>query len=109
MSYIVCKFYQSRKNVIPYKEDLVDCFASKLKRYQKGDLIANIKKIKDLCGNNLMVVKNVRRIEKYLQDNNIEIVYFNLDRDDYKETFGFEKNELPRKSTHPGDYAERKI
>ena len=37
----------------------------------------------------------------------IEPVYFNLDRDDYKETFGFEKNDLPRDATHPGDYSER--
>ena len=29
----VVNIYRSRKNVIPYKEDLIDCFASKLKRY----------------------------------------------------------------------------
>ena len=54
------------------------------------------------------VVRNIRRIEKYLQHNDIEPVYFNMDRDDYKETFGFEKNDLPRNATHPGDYPERK-
>ena len=43
-----------------------------------------------------LVVKNLRRIEKYLQDADIEIVYFNMDRDDYKEVFGFEKNELEK-------------
>ena len=54
-----------------------------------------------------LVVKNLRRIEKYLQDADIEPVYFNMDRDDYKEVFGFEKNELPRTATHPGDYPEK--
>ena len=106
----VCKFYQSRKNVIPYKEDLVDCFASKLKRYQKGDLMAKYRRDKRLVWQQLdLVVKNLRRIEKYLQDADIEIVYFNMDRDDYKEVFGFEKNELPRTATHPGDYPEREV
>ena len=52
------------------------------------------------------IVRNVRRIEKYLQDNKIDPVYFNLDRDDYKETFGFEKN-ISRINTHPGYYPER--
>ena len=41
-----------------------------------------------------------------MQDNKIDPVYFNLDRDDYKETFGFEKN-IPRNNTHPGNYPER--
>ena len=37
----------------------------------------------------------------------IEPVYFNMDRDDYRDVFGFEKNDLPRDATHPGDYPER--
>ena len=104
----VVNLYKSRKNIIPYKEDLIDCFTSKLKRYQKGDVIGKYKKDKRLIWKYLdSVVKNLRRIELYFQQKGIEPVYFNLDRDDYKETFGFEKNELPRTQTHPGDYAER--
>tara|TARA_B100001093_G_scaffold330079_1_gene315132 strand:+ start:1111 stop:2217 length:1107 start_codon:yes stop_codon:yes gene_type:complete len=103
----VIKTYKSRKNVIPYKENLVDCFASKLKRY-KRDVIETYKNDKRLIWNHLDgIVRNVRRNEKYLQDNNIDPVYFNLDRDNYNETFGFEK-ELPRTQTHFGDYPERK-
>ena len=30
-----------------------------------------------------------------------------MDRDDYKEFFGFENNSLPRTATHPGNYPER--
>jgi len=87
---------------------LIDCFTSKLKRYQKGDVIAKYKRDKRLIWKYLdSVVKNLRRIEWYFQQKGIEPVYFNLDRDDYKETFGFEKNELPRTQTHPGDYPER--
>jgi len=104
----VVNLYKSRKNIIPYKEDLIDCFTSKLKRYQKGDVIGKYKKDKRLIWKYLdSVVKNLRRIELYFQQKGIEPVYFNLDRDDYKETFGFEKNELPRTQTHPGDYPER--
>tara|TARA_B100001113_G_scaffold305874_1_gene266802 strand:+ start:392 stop:1390 length:999 start_codon:yes stop_codon:yes gene_type:complete len=106
----VYKSYQSRKNVVPYKEDLIDCFTSKLKRYQKGDIIAKYKKDKKLVWQYLdNVVKNLRRIEKFLQNANIDIVYFNMDRDDYKQVFGFEKNDLPRTATHPGDYPEREM
>ena len=104
----VLNMYRSRKNVIPYKENLIDCFASKLKRYQKGNITSMYKKDKRLVWRYLDgVVKNLRRIELYFQQKGIEPVYFNLDRDDYKETFGFEKNELPRAQTHPGDYPER--
>ena len=104
----VVNLYKSRKNIIPYKEDLIDCFTSKLKRYQKGDVIGKYKRDKRLIWKYLdSVVKNLRRIELYFQQKGIEPVYFNLDRDDYKETFGFEKNDLPRDATHPGDYSER--
>ena len=105
----VLKLYKSRKNVVPYKEDLIDCFASKLKRIKKFDVMTRYKEDKKLIWRHLDgVVRNIRRIEKYLQHNDIEPVYFNMDRDDYKETFGFEKNDLPRNATHPGDYPERK-
>ena len=30
-----------------------------------------------------------------------------MDRDDYKEFFGFDNNNLPRTATHPGNYHER--
>ncbi len=104
----VVNLYRSRKNIIPYKENLIDCFASKLKRYQKGDVASKYKEDKRLIWSYLDgVVKNLRRIEKYLLHNGIEPVYFNMDRDNYKEVFGFEKNELPRDTTHPGDYPEK--
>ena len=104
----VLKLYRSRKNVIPYKENLIDCFASKLKRIKKFDVMTRYEQDKKLIWRHLDgVVRNLRRIEKYLQHNGIEPVYFNMDRDDYKETFGFEKNDLPRTATHPGDYPER--
>jgi len=113
----VLKLYKDRKNVIPYKENLIDCFASKLKRFShkhvlqvhKTENAAILYKIdKGILWKYLdTVVKQVRRIELYFKKNDIEPVYFNMDRDDYKETFGFEKNKLPRTSTHPGDYPER--
>ena len=104
----VLELYRSRKNVVPYKENLVDCFASKLKRIKKYNVLEEYKKDKRRVWSHLDgIVRNVRRIEKYLQDNKIDPVYFNLDRDDYKDTFGFEKNKLPRTATHPGDYPER--
>ena len=94
----VLNIYKSRKNVIPYKEDLVDCFASKIKRWSGNG------KVEDYLDK---VVKDLRRIEVYFNKKGLEPVYFNMDRDDYTETFGFEKNELPRDHTHPGDYPER--
>ena len=104
----VLELYKSRKNIVPYKEDLIDCFASKLKRYKKRNIIETYKKDKRVIFKHLDgVVKNLRRIEKYMTHRGIEPVYFNLDRDDYKEVFGFEKNNLPRDTTHPGDYPER--
>ena len=114
--YVVEK-YKTRKNIIPYKEDLIDCFASKLKRYSHSHVLRRYKtenalelyKIdKGLLWNYLdTVVKQVRRIDLYLKKNNIETFYFNMDRDSYKDTFGFEKDDLERTSTHPGDYPER--
>ena len=87
---------------------MIDCFASKLKRYQKGDVASKYKEDKRLIWSYLDgVVKNLRRIEKYMTHRGIEPVYFNMDRDSYKEVFGFEKNDLPRDATHPGDYSER--
>jgi len=106
----VLEKYKSRKNVVPYKEDLIDCFASKLKRYNatNHNVLETYRKDHLLIFRHLdVVVKNLRRIEKFLTMKGIEPVYFNMDRDDYKETFGFEKNELPRDATHPGDYPER--
>tara|TARA_R100001510_G_C7633478_1_gene192013 strand:+ start:390 stop:1466 length:1077 start_codon:yes stop_codon:yes gene_type:complete len=113
----VLELYRSRKNVVPYKENLVDCFASKLKRIKKYNVLEVYKKDKRRVWSHLDgIVRRVRRIEKYLQDNKIDPVYFNLDRDDYKNTFDFNKvavrgrgiiNQLPRDATHPGDYPER--
>ena len=104
----VLKLYKSRKNIVPYKENLIDCFASKLKRYKKRNVIETYNKDKRVVFKHLDgVVKNLRRIEKYMIHRGIEPVYFNMDRDDYKEVFGFEKNDLPRDATHPGDYPER--
>jgi len=105
----VIKTYKSRKNVIPYKENLVHCFQSKLKMMRKYDVLEEYKKDKGKVWFRLdEIVRSFRRIEKYLQHNGIEPVYFNLDRDDYKETFGIEKDELPLTQTDFGDYSERK-
>jgi len=97
----VLDLYKARKNVLPYKENLIDCLASKLKRAKS--------KIEDkeviwrhLDG----FIRNFRKLEKYLQYKGIEITYFNMDRDDYKQTFGF-KYDIPRDTTHPGNYPER--
>ena len=30
-----------------------------------------------------------------------------MDRDNYKDIFGFQKDDLERTSTHPGDYPQR--
>ena len=104
----VLKLYKSRKNVVPYKENLIDCFASKLKRIKKFDVMTRYKQDKRLIWRHLDgVVRNLRRIEKFLQHNDIEPIYFNMDRDDYGDVFGFHKNELPRTQTHPGNYPER--
>ena len=115
----VVKKYKSRKNVIPYKENLVDCFASKLKRYSHKHVkerynTENASVLYTLDKGLLWkyldtVVKQLRRIESYFKKNNIEPIYFNMDRDDYKEVFGFEKNDLERTNTHPGNYLERKL
>ena len=104
----VVNIYKSRKNVIPYKENLIDCFASKLKRIKKFDVLERYKTDKRTLWAHLDgVVRNVRRREKYLQDNDIDFVYFNLDRDDYGEVFGFHNNGITRDNTHPGNYPER--
>lgn len=104
----VINIYKSRKNVIPYKENLVDCFASKLLRIKKYDVLQKYKTDKRVLWAHFdRLVRNTRRIVKYLQDSDIDPVYFNMDRDDYGEVFGFHKNELPRDHTHPGDYPER--
>ena len=94
----VLNIYKSRKNVIPYKEDLVDCFVSKLKRWSGNGAVEDYLD---------RVVRDLRRIEVYFIAKGLEPVYFNMDRDDYKETFGFDKNQLPRTQTHPGSFPER--
>ena len=113
----VIKKYKTRKNIIPFKENLIDCFASKLKRYShkhvfqkyKTENASELYKIdKGLLWKYLdTVVKQVRRIELYFKKNNIETFYFNMDRDNYKDIFGFQKDDLERTSTHPGDYPQR--
>ena len=97
----VLDIYKSRKNILPYKENLIDCFASKLKRAKI------IKEDKSVIWRHLDgFVRNFRKLEKYLQHKGIEITYFNMDTDDYKETFDFEYD-IPRDTTHPGNYPER--
>jgi hypothetical protein len=113
----VVKKYRKRKNIIPYKEDLVDCFASKLKRYSNKHALRRhnteeatilFKIDKQILWNYLdVIVSQVRRTENYFFKNDIEPVYFNMDRDSYKDTFGFEIDNLSRTETHPGDYPER--
>jgi len=97
----VLDIYKSRKNILPYKENLIDCFASKLKRAKI------VKEDKNVIWRHLDgFVRNFRKLEKYLQHKGIEITYFNMDTDDYKETFDFEYD-IPRDTTHPGNYPER--
>tara|TARA_Y100001937_G_scaffold51332_1_gene71340 strand:- start:232 stop:1359 length:1128 start_codon:yes stop_codon:yes gene_type:complete len=113
----VIKKYKQRHNIIPYKEDLVDCFASKLKRYTNKNVLRrfgtqNANKLyaikRGILWNYLdIVVSQVRRIENYFSTNKITPYYFNMDRDSYKDTFGFEEDPLERTNTHPGDYPER--
>ena len=104
----VLKLYKSRKNIVPYKEDLIDCFASKLKRAKKRNVLVTYREDKNIIWRHLDgIVRNLRRIEKYLQHNGIEPIYFNMDRDDYKEVFGFDNDKISRDSTHPGDYPEK--
>ncbi len=114
----VLKIFKKRKNIIPYKEDIIDCLASKLKRFSNKHVlermstedISDISKIdKSVVWNYFdNIVKNLRRIEWYFQERGLEPIYFNMDRDDYKEFFGFDNNSLPRTATHPGNYPERK-
>ena len=97
----VLDIYKSRKNILPYKENLIDCFASKLKRAKI------IKEDKNVIWRHLDgFVRNFRKLEKYLQHKGIEITYFNMDTDDYRETFDFEYD-IPRDTTHPGNYPDR--
>ena len=97
----VLDIYKSRKNILPYKENLIDCFASKLKRRKI------VKEDKNVIWRHLDgFVRNFRKLEKYLQHKGIEITYFNMDTDDYKEIFDFEYD-IPRDTTHPGNYPER--
>ena len=113
----VVKLYKERKNVIPYKENLIDCFASKLKRfshkhvlqvYKTENASALYKVDKGVLWKYLdTVVKQIRRIENYFSANKIEPYYFNMDRDSYENVFGFKNNSLERTNTHPGDYQER--
>lgn len=105
--YIIEK-YKKANNIISYKEDLLDCFTSKLCRYWGGDVSSVYKKDKRIIWNYLDgFVRGTRRIEWYLKTKGIERNYFNLDRDDYNKTFGFQK-EFPRDHTHPGDFPKRK-
>jgi histidinol phosphatase-like PHP family hydrolase len=97
----VLEIYKSRKNILPYKENLIDCFAIKLKRAKI------IKEDNNVIWRHLDgFVRNFRKLEKYLQYKGIEITYFNMDTDDYMETFDFECD-IPRDTTHPGNYPER--
>ena len=115
----VINLYKKRTNIIPYKEDLVDCFASKMKRYSnkhvlrrfKTENITSLYRIKrGIVWNYLdIVVSQIRRIENYFSANKITAYYFNMDRDSYKDNFGFEKDPLERTDTHPGDYEEREM
>ena len=115
----VIDLYKDRTNIIPYKEDLVDCFASKIKRFShkhvlhvyKTENAATLYKLdKGIIWKYLdTVVKQIRRIENYFAANKIKAHYFNMDRDSYKDTFGFEKDPLERTDTHPGDYEEREM
>ena len=113
----VLKVYKTRKNIIPYKEDIVDCLASKLKRFSNKHVLKRLNTENILTISKLdkgiiwnyfdSIVRNQRRIEWYFQKRGLEPIYFNMDRDDYKETFGFDNNNLPRDATHPGNYPER--
>ena len=105
--YVIEK-YKLGYNIIPYKEDLVDCFTSKLCRYWGGDVSSSYNKDKRIIWKYLDgCVRGIRRIEWYLKIKGVERNYFNLDRDDYNKTFGFQK-EFPRDYTHPGDFPKRK-
>ena len=100
--------YKLGYNVIPYKENLIDCFTSKLCRYWGGDVLSQYNKDKRIIFKYLDgFVRGIRRVEWYLKIKGIERNYFNLDRDDYNKTFGFQR-EFPRDFTHPGDFPRRK-
>ena len=101
--------FRNEKHIVPYKEDLVDSVAGKLDKMGHNGW--------ELVGENMMETYNNdkeklwRMIDKYfeydantikmLESNNIDYVKFNLDRDDYVETFGWKIHPFSKyKLTH---------
>ena len=92
---------RSRKNIFPYKTDLLDCLKSRLLLYKfDGDdfiefLDLNKTKIYAYLNDN---IRQSRLIEQTLLKYGIDFDYFDLDHDDYLTTFNLQKD-LPRDQT----------
>lgn len=92
---------RSRKNIFPYKTDLLDCLKSRLLLYKfDGDdfiefLDLNKTEIYAYLDDN---IRQSRLIEQTLLKYGIDFDYFDLDHDDYLTTFNLQKD-LPRDQT----------
>lgn len=98
---VIVDHVRMRKNIFPYKTDLLDCLKSRLLLYKfDGDdflefLDLNQTEIYAYLDDN---IRQSRLIEQTLLKYGINFDYFDLDHDDYLTTFDLQKD-LPRDQT----------
>lgn len=98
---VIVDHVRMRKNIFPYKTDLLDCLKSRLLLYKfEGDdflefLDLNKTEIYAYLDDN---IRQSRLIEQTLLKYGIDFDYFDLDHDDYLTTFNLQKD-LPRDQT----------
>ncbi len=116
MRYYADKF-RDHEHIIPYKENMVDSIATKLDKV--GHLGYH------LCGQDMMhlykhrkdelweyldrFIRNINDMKQMLDELKIPYTMFNLDKDDYVSTFGWENHPFDNKMTHLHDTFHKPI
>lgn len=102
-------FLRNCNNIVPYKEDILDSAMCKLDKFYeythtpyKHDVVKAHKENKNYVWIFLdnLIFTSQQYIEQLLQQYNIPYTYFNLDKDNYNEVFGWEIV-VDRDVTHP--------
>tara|TARA_B100000424_G_C22921296_1_gene490181 strand:+ start:168 stop:1019 length:852 start_codon:yes stop_codon:yes gene_type:complete len=101
-------FIRNCNNIVPYKENILDSAISKLDKFSdaktpfKHDIVKAYEVNKKFVWIYLdnMLYNHPQWIERLLQQYDIPYTYFNLDKDNYNEVFGWEIV-IDRDITHP--------
>ena len=116
MEYYSNKF-RNHHHIIPFKEDMVDSIASKLDKVGHLGYHLNGCNMMDLYNNRKNELwayldtfsNHIERVKNILNKLGIPFTYFNLDRDNYVDVFGWGDNPLDNKTTHLHDTFESDI